>query len=71
MTTGKRLRRLQVSFAGLMEKLVLFYTEQMLVKGFFHADPHPGNLLVTSGRANWCCWISAWSAGSPMPPVWP
>ena len=41
------LTRLQVSFAGLMEKLVLFYTEQMLVKGFFHADPHPGNLLVT------------------------
>lgn len=42
------LRRLDISFAGLMEKLVLFYTEQMLVKGFFHADPHPGNLLVTS-----------------------
>ncbi len=41
------LGRLQVPFAGLMEKLVLFYTEQMLVKGFFHADPHPGNLLVT------------------------
>lgn len=41
------LARLQVSFAGLMERLVLFYTEQMLVKGFFHADPHPGNLLVT------------------------
>ena len=42
------LSRLQVSFPGLMEKLVLFYTEQMLIKGFFHADPHPGNLLVTS-----------------------
>ena len=42
------LARLQVSFPALMEKLVLFYTEQMLVKGFFHADPHPGNLLVTS-----------------------
>jgi len=41
------LARLQVSFSSLMEKLVLFYTEQMLVKGFFHADPHPGNLLVT------------------------
>jgi len=40
--------RLQVSFSELMKKLVLFYTEQMLVKGFFHADPHPGNLLVTS-----------------------
>jgi predicted unusual protein kinase regulating ubiquinone biosynthesis (AarF/ABC1/UbiB family) len=42
------LARLQVPFPKLMEKLVLFYTEQMLVKGFFHADPHPGNLLVTS-----------------------
>jgi predicted unusual protein kinase regulating ubiquinone biosynthesis (AarF/ABC1/UbiB family) len=42
------LKRLQVPFAGLMEKLVLFYTEQMLVNGFFHADPHPGNLLVTA-----------------------
>jgi predicted unusual protein kinase regulating ubiquinone biosynthesis (AarF/ABC1/UbiB family) len=41
------LSTLQVSFTGLMEKLVLFYTEQILVKGFFHADPHPGNLLVT------------------------
>lgn len=43
-----QLSRLKVSFPALMEKLVLFYTEQMLVKGFFHADPHPGNLLVTS-----------------------
>jgi predicted unusual protein kinase regulating ubiquinone biosynthesis (AarF/ABC1/UbiB family) len=43
------LAKLQVSFPALMEKLVLFYTEQMLVKGFFHADPHPGNLLVTTG----------------------
>jgi len=42
------LATLQVSFDKLMEKLVLFYTEQMLVKGFFHADPHPGNLLVTT-----------------------
>lgn len=42
------LQRLNIAFAGLMEKLVLFYTEQMLVKGFFHADPHPGNLLVTT-----------------------
>lgn len=43
----ERLAGLQVSFETLMERLVLFYTEQMLVKGFFHADPHPGNLLVT------------------------
>lgn len=25
------------------------YCEQILVKGFFHADPHPGNLLVLPG----------------------
>lgn len=41
------LLRLEISFGGVMEKLVLFYTEQMLVRGYFHADPHPGNLLVT------------------------
>jgi len=39
--------RLDVSFSELMQRLVLFYTEQMLVKGYFHADPHPGNLLVS------------------------
>lgn len=38
---------LKVGFAELMQQLVLFYTEQMLVKGLFHADPHPGNLLVS------------------------
>lgn len=41
------LAQLAVPFAALMEKLVLFYTEQILVKGYFHADPHPGNLLIT------------------------
>ena len=25
------------------------YCEQILVKGFFHADPHPGNMLVLPG----------------------
>jgi predicted unusual protein kinase regulating ubiquinone biosynthesis (AarF/ABC1/UbiB family) len=39
---------LDVTFSELMERLVRFYTEQMLVNGYFHADPHPGNLLVSS-----------------------
>lgn len=37
----------QIDIKPLIETLVQFYTEQMLVKGFFHADPHPGNLLVS------------------------
>ncbi|MDH3455105.1 MAG: AarF/UbiB family protein [Desulfuromonadales bacterium] len=40
------IKQLNVSFTDLMQQLVVFYVEQMLVKGFFHADPHPGNLLV-------------------------
>ncbi len=39
--------RLDVPFRELMQRLVVFYTEQMLIKGYFHADPHPGNLLVS------------------------
>ncbi|MDD2780743.1 AarF/UbiB family protein [Sulfuricurvum sp.] len=31
---------------SLIDQLVRFYTDQMLVKGYFHADPHPGNLFV-------------------------
>jgi len=38
--------RLDISFREVMDELVTFYAEQMLVKGFFHADPHPGNILV-------------------------
>lgn len=42
----QRLKSMGVDFKAVMEKLVLFYTEQMLVQGFFHCDPHPGNLLI-------------------------
>jgi predicted unusual protein kinase regulating ubiquinone biosynthesis (AarF/ABC1/UbiB family) len=44
---AEALQQLDISFSELMRQLVLFYTEQMLVKGYFHADPHPGNLLVS------------------------
>ncbi len=29
-----------------MQSLLEAYCEQILVEGFFHADPHPGNLMV-------------------------
>ncbi len=36
-----------IDFRHIISNLVDFYTTQMLINGFFHADPHPGNLLVT------------------------
>ena len=40
------LRKKQIDFHTAMDKLISFYTEQMLINGYFHADPHPGNLLI-------------------------
>ena len=37
-----------IDFKPLIAKLVNFYTQQMLIEGYFHADPHPGNLLVST-----------------------
>ncbi|ADG92050.1 ABC-1 domain protein [Arcobacter nitrofigilis DSM 7299] len=36
----------KIDFKNIIAKLVDFYTTQMLINGYFHADPHPGNLLV-------------------------
>lgn len=36
-----------IDFRSIIKRLVNFYTDQMLIQGYFHADPHPGNLLVT------------------------
>jgi len=43
----ENLKKLNISFEKIMEKLVLFYVDQLFINGFFHADPHPGNLFVT------------------------
>jgi ubiquinone biosynthesis protein len=39
--------RTETDFRSLGEDLCKAYLDQILVDGFFHADPHPGNLLVT------------------------
>jgi ubiquinone biosynthesis protein len=43
----KALEAHKIDIIPLIETLVKFYTEQMLVRGYFHADPHPGNLLIS------------------------
>ncbi len=50
---GTKIDRLQplfesgrLSFRRVMETLTTVYLRMMMVDGFMHADPHPGNLLV-------------------------
>jgi predicted unusual protein kinase regulating ubiquinone biosynthesis (AarF/ABC1/UbiB family) len=42
-----RLRRWEDDGAELAEELFRAYLQQILVDGFFHADPHPGNVFLT------------------------
>ena len=41
------LRLMEIDGMALSEELFRAYLKQILVKGFFHADPHPGNVLLT------------------------
>ena len=41
------LRLMEIDGAGLADDLFRAYLKQMLVDGFFHADPHPGNVFLT------------------------
>ncbi|HEX8372693.1 MAG TPA: AarF/UbiB family protein [Chthoniobacterales bacterium] len=38
---------LEIDGRGLAEAVFQAYLHQILITGFFHADPHPGNLLLT------------------------
>ncbi|HEU0014063.1 MAG TPA: AarF/UbiB family protein [Longimicrobium sp.] len=42
--------RLEMDGGALAEELFRAYLKQILVDGFFHADPHPGNVFVTDDR---------------------
>jgi ubiquinone biosynthesis protein len=41
------LAKLELEGRELAEQLFQAYLDQILVEGFFHADPHPGNVLLT------------------------
>ena len=51
VTDVAALRAAGVDLDRVAEILVSAYCEQILARGFFHADPHPGNLLVQPGPA--------------------
>ena len=44
------LARLDLRGSELAEELFQAYLQQILVDGLFHADPHPGNILLTADR---------------------
>lgn len=41
------LGRMEMDGAALAEQVFRAYLQQILVDGFFHADPHPGNVFLT------------------------
>ena len=49
ITDRDRLREAGVDTEAVARSLVEVFCEQILVNGHFHADPHPGNLMVVPG----------------------
>lgn len=47
ITDVSPLRLMELDSRGLGEEIFRAYLKQILVDGFFHADPHPGNVLLT------------------------
>ncbi len=48
ITSLSPLRRMEMDGEELASQLFEAYLQQVLVDGFFHADPHPGNLSLTA-----------------------
>jgi predicted unusual protein kinase regulating ubiquinone biosynthesis (AarF/ABC1/UbiB family) len=49
VTDAEGLRRLGVDPADVAKVIIVAFSEMLLQHGLFHADPHPGNLLVAPG----------------------
>ncbi len=47
VTSVSPLRRLEFDGARLAEALFKAYMKQILIDGFYHSDPHPGNVFIT------------------------
>lgn len=42
----QNIKKHNININKVINDLVMFYVEQMLINGYFHADPHPGNVLI-------------------------
>jgi predicted unusual protein kinase regulating ubiquinone biosynthesis (AarF/ABC1/UbiB family) len=49
ITDREGLERLGIDPSDVAKVLIVAFSEMLLEHGFFHADPHPGNLLVAPG----------------------
>jgi len=49
ITDSEELARAGIDRPAVAQKLTEVFCEQILTHGFFHGDPHPGNLLVRPG----------------------
>lgn len=49
----EELRSLGYDMHEIAQKLAENYAKQVLDDGFFHADPHPGNILIRDGKIIW------------------
>jgi predicted unusual protein kinase regulating ubiquinone biosynthesis (AarF/ABC1/UbiB family) len=47
VTSISPLARIELAGAELADELLHAFLDQILIAGFFHADPHPGNVFVT------------------------
>jgi len=50
ITKINRLVKLDIDGQGLAGEIFRAYLQQILVDGFFHADPHPGNIFLTDNH---------------------
>ncbi|HEX6641452.1 MAG TPA: AarF/ABC1/UbiB kinase family protein, partial [Thermoanaerobaculia bacterium] len=50
VTALSPLARMEMDGTELADQLMKAYLKQVLVDGFFHADPHPGNVFLTDDR---------------------
>ncbi len=49
VTDAEGLQRLDIDPADVAKVIIVAFSEMLLQHGLFHADPHPGNLLVSPG----------------------